>query len=324
MKPLRLLLLLVAPCILLAGAASSGAADAQQALGPSEPLTVKPNRIILMDLVRASPRLVAVGERATVLLSQDGGRSWVAKRTPVTRTLTGVAVNEAKVAVAVGHGATLIRSEDGGLSWAQVPLPEAGTDSLLGVTPLGGGHFIAYGAYGLYFDSQDSGRTWQRRRVIAEDFDRHISQVIAVGQSLLLVGESGTLARSDDGGLTYATLPSPYAGSFFGALLARDGAVLAFGMRGSVYRTTDLGRTWQKVESGTTAAFSAGKVLTDGRLLLVGNNGLVAVSDDNGRTLKTRFTPAGKGITQVVELADGTLIGAGEGGVGVLDRALLR
>jgi photosystem II stability/assembly factor-like uncharacterized protein len=323
MKPLRLLLL-AAVCVGLVGATARPSSAPGQAVAAAEPLIVKTNRVILMDLVRANGSLLAVGERGTVLLSDNAGLSWTTERTPVTRTLTGIAVNRARVAIAVGHGATLIRSEDGGHNWTQIPLPEAGTDSLLGVTLLDNGHFIAYGGYGLYFDSQDSGRTWQRRHVIAEDFDRHISQVIAVGPSLLLVGESGTLARSTDGGLTYAKLDSPYAGSFFGALLASDGVVLAFGMRGTVYRTTDLGATWQKIDSETTAAFSAGKLLSDGHILLVGNNGLVAVSHDNGATLHTGFTPAGKGIAQVVELTDGTLIGAGEGGVGVLDPALLK
>ncbi|HXQ31006.1 MAG TPA: YCF48-related protein [Steroidobacteraceae bacterium] len=317
MKPLRLMLL-AAVCVWLSGTASS------PAVAPSQPLIVKLDRVILMDLARAGGRLLAVGERGTVLLSDDAGRRWSTEPTPVTRTLTAVVVDEAKVAVAVGHGPTLIRSEDGGQHWTQIPLPEAGTDSLLAITLLGPGHFIAYGGYGLYFDSQDSGKTWQRRQVIAEDFDRHISQVIAVGQSLLLVGESGTLARSDDGGLTYKKLPSPYAGSFFGALLAKDGVVLAFGMRGNVYRSSDVGATWTKVESGTTAAFNGGKLLANGDLLLVGNSGLMAVSHDNGVTLHTSFTPAGKGITQAVELADGTLIGAGESGISVLDRAILK
>ena len=51
----------------------------------------------------------------------------------------------------------------------------------------------SYSGDGVY-KSVDAGKTWQRGMVMSEDFDRHISQVVAVGTSLMLVGESGTLA----------------------------------------------------------------------------------------------------------------------------------
>jgi len=47
----------------------------------------------------------------------------------------------------------------------------------------------------MYFDSTDAGRTWTKRMVESEDFDRHISQVLPVGSSLFMVAES---ARSRD------------------------------------------------------------------------------------------------------------------------------
>ena len=116
-----------------------------------------------MDLERAGERLLAVGERGFVLLSDDAGKSWKAVPTPVTRTLTGLAFKDARVGVAVGHGASVVRTEDAGATWQQVRIEEAGTDSLLGITHVAGDHFIAYGAFGLLFDSADAGRTWTRR-----------------------------------------------------------------------------------------------------------------------------------------------------------------
>ena len=167
---------------------------------------------------------------------------------------------------------------------------------LLGVTHLDGDHFVAYGAFGLYFDSQDAGKTWQRATVLSEDFDRHISQIIVVGTSLLLVAESGTLARSDDGGATWTALTSPYEGSYFGALAMKDGGVLAFGMRGNVFRSLDLGATWQKVETGTTTSFMSGRQLADGRVMLVGNSGLIAESADGGQSFVLHTAKPGKGF----------------------------
>jgi photosystem II stability/assembly factor-like uncharacterized protein len=289
---------------------------------PAPVVAIKPDRIILLDIKRVGERLVAVGERGFVLYSDDEGQTWLAKPTPVTRTLTGVAFKDASVGIAVGHGASLVRTEDGGETWTQVPIEEAGSDSLLGVTHLGGDRLAAYGAFGLYLDSTDAGRTWQRRVILGEEFDRHISQVLPAGSALLLVAESGTLARSDDGGVTWTQLASPYQGSYFGALELKDGSILVFGMRGNVYRTTDLGATWQKVELGTTASLMGGAQLKDGRILLVGNTGLLALSTDGGRTLEPHWSPASRGYAQVVE-ADGRLLTVGEGGVGVIDPSWL-
>jgi photosystem II stability/assembly factor-like uncharacterized protein len=310
---------------------------------PAPVVEIKPDHIILLDIKKAGGRLVAVGERGFALLSDDQGHNWTARPTPVTRTLTGVAFRDPKLGVAVGHGASLVRTEDGGATWTQVELPDAGSDSLLDVQHLGGDHFIAYGAFGLYLDSTDAGRTWQRRAILGEEstggeseaspgeegdeysdeaFDRHISKVIQVDSTLLLVAESGTLARSADAGATWTQLESPYQGSFFGALRIDDGAVLVYGMRGNVYRTSDVGATWQKVELGTTASLMGGAQLDDGRILLVGNTGLLALSRDRGRTLELHWSPAGKGFAQVVE-ADGRLLAVGESGVSVIDPAWL-
>jgi photosystem II stability/assembly factor-like uncharacterized protein len=324
-------------------AVASLGAVAAAAERPAPVVAIKPNRIILLDIDKVEGRLVAVGERGFVLYSDDQGGSWTARPTPVTRTLTGVAFRDAKMGVAVGHGGSIVRTEDGGATWSQVEVAETGTDSLLDVQHLGGDHFIAYGAFGLYLDSTDAGRSWQRRTILeptppagaaasgsgaeeeeylGEPFDRHISRVIRVDSSLLLVGESGTLARSDDDGVTWTRLESPYEGSWFNALRLDDGTVLVFGMRGNVYRTSDFGANWEKVPLATTASLMGGVQLTDGHVLLVGNTGLLALSRDRVRTLELHWSPAAKGFAQVVE-ADGRLLAVGESGVTAIDPAWL-
>jgi photosystem II stability/assembly factor-like uncharacterized protein len=315
------------------------------AAGPERPapvVAIRPDRIILLDIDEVGGRLVAVGERGFVLFSDDQGRSWTARPTAVTRTLTGVAFRDAKMGIAVGHGGSIVRTEDAGATWSRVEVEETGTDSLLDVQHLDGDHFIAYGAFGLYLDSTDAGRSWQRRTILepepvpdaaasgsdaeeeylGEPFDRHISRVIRIDSSLLLVGESGTLARSDDDGATWTRLESPYEGSWFNALRLDDGTVLVFGMRGNVYRTADFGANWEKVPLATTASLMGGVQLADGHVVLVGNTGLLALSRDRARTLELHWSPAAKGFAQVVE-ADGRLLAVGEAGVTAIDPAWL-
>jgi photosystem II stability/assembly factor-like uncharacterized protein len=314
----------VAGCIIAGTCALASVARSEGGMREGTVVDIKPDRIILMDITRAGDRLVAVGERGFALLSDDSGKSWRAVGTPVSRTLTAVAFENAKVGVAVGHGGSLVRTEDGGDTWTEIPMEEAAPDSLLGVTSLGGGKYAAYGAFGLYFNSTDDGKTWTRRTVISEDFDRHISEVIVGHYGVLgMVGESGTLARSTDMGETWTEVPSPYPGSYFGAVQAKDDSLIAFGMRGSVFRSTDLAQTWQKVELGTTTSLNGGCVLSDGRVILVGNAGLVVTSSDNGQTLDVKWTPAGKGLAAIAEAPDGSVVTVGETGVSILDLSTL-
>jgi len=317
-------LLVGAGLALTSAAESGGQQEAAVASGPraGTVVDIKPHRIVLMDITRAGDRLVTVGERGFVLLSDDAGDTWRAVGTPVTRTLTGVAFNGDKLGVAVGHGGSLVRTEDGGESWTDVPMDDAYGESLLGVTALGDGKFAVYGAFGMYFDSTDGGRSWTKRTILNEDFDRHISQVVQANGLLWMVGESGTLATCDSLCTDYVEVPSPYQGSFFGMVVARDGALVIFGMRGTVYRSADNGQTWEKVEIDTTASFNGGRTLADGRIMLVGNAGLVATSKDDGRSFQIQWSPASRGFSAVVEAGE-RLVVAGEAGVDVLDTATL-
>lgn len=321
---------LTAACVavgagLLCACAAQEHSATQDSTGPrpGTVVQIKPSRIVLMKVAQAGSRLVTVGERGFVLVSDDIGKTWRAVGTPVTRTLTGVAFEDDRSGIAVGHGASIVRTVDAGDTWTAVNVEEdAGSDSFLGVTSLGNGRFLAYGAFGLYMVSTDHGATWERHQIISEEFENHISEVVPVSGALWLVAEYGTIARSDDGGTAWTAIESPYTGSFFGAVVARDGAIVVFGMRGRIYRSADGGATWQQVESGTTQAFNDGTVLSDGRIVLVGNAGLVAESTDNGASFRIGWSPARRGLASVAE-ANGGLVVAGESGVGPLDLARL-
>jgi photosystem II stability/assembly factor-like uncharacterized protein len=103
----------------------------------------KPDRVVLLDVARAGDRLIAVGERGVVMISDDGGKNWRSQRTKGTRTLTGVAFSGDRTGVAVGHGGVLLRTVDAGDTWTPVAVDAAGHDSLLGVIQLDGPTFIS-------------------------------------------------------------------------------------------------------------------------------------------------------------------------------------
>ena len=53
-----------------------------------------------------------------------------------------------------------------------------------------------------------------------------------------------------------ALLPSPYGGSWFGALALDANTVLVAGLRGRLFRSEDAGENWTQIETGTTATLT--------------------------------------------------------------------
>lgn len=270
-----------------------------------------------LAVTRAGPRLVAVGERGTVLLSDDRGARWrQATAVPVRTTLTAVRFVDARLGWAVGHQGVILHSRDGGETWTR-QLDGLQAAALIAEAAQGGDErtrreaqrFIeegpdkpffdvdfadarrgwAVGAYNLAFRTEDGGASWLPMGAsLPNPGARHLYGVRARDTRLVVAGEQGLLLRSDDGGLRFATLPSPYKGSFFGLLQARSGTLIAYGLRGQAYRSTDGGTQWDKVETGLQVAIAAGSELHDGTLALLGQQGQVITSHDDGR----RFAPA--------------------------------
>ncbi len=299
-------------CVLvpmLAGAADEAPAEVEWAI--QAPLAL---RSLTLDVAAAGDRLVAVGDRGHILVSDDSGGSWRQVDVPTRAMLTGVFFADAERGWAVGHDGVILRSQDGGESWEVMRWAPEEETPLLDVWFHDPEHGIAVGAYGLFLATSDGGTTWDERS-ISED-DSHLNRIAAWADTrLYLAAERGMIHRSDDGGASWIMLPSPYDGSFFGALALTGDSVLVFGLRGHMYRSDDGGESWGKVETGTIAMLTDGITLTDGRVLVVGLGGTVLLSSDGGRSFEGQEQPNRLGIASVVQAPDGGVVVVGEGGV---------
>lgn len=272
-------------------------------------------RSLLLDVAAAGGRIIAVGERGHVLISEDGGVTWVQARVPTRSMLTAVAMIGAGHAWAVGHDTVILHSADGGRTWRRQFRARQEESPLLDVWFEDAQHGLAVGAYGLVLETRDGGRTWKRRSIGGEDPHLYAIAEGADG-TLYLAGEFGALFRSTDRAKTWIKLSSPYEGSFFGALALADGAVLVFGLRGNLYRSEDGGMSWRRIETGTTASLMSGLEGADGRVIIVGLSGTVLVSEDGGKGFATANRPDRRGIAALAEVAPGRLLVLGEFGLG--------
>lgn len=271
-------------------------------------------RSLLLDASARGGRLVVVGERGHILVSEDGGQSWTQAAVPTRVLLTGVFMQDGKLGWAVGHDEVVVRTRDGGLRWEQVRSAPEEERPLLDVWFMDDQSGLAVGAYGSLLATRDGGESWEPR-VVVEGDDFHLNGIAAAPDgSLYLAAEAGRLYRSDDGGDTWKSLTSPYSGSFFGVLPMTDGGLLAFGLRGNLFRSVDRGATWTRIETGTEATLTAALELGSGRFVVAGLAGTLLWSDGDG-PLRLQEMPNRKGIVSLVRPEDGNLLLVGEGGV---------
>lgn len=289
--------------VLAAVAWCAAAAPAGDALERPAVATRQVERAVLLGAAQAGPRIVAVGERGLIALSDDGQR-WTQAPAPVSVTLTAVRFADAMHGVAVGHGGTVLATADGGRSWtrkldgrrlAQIALDTArsGNDAralkeaerlvadgadkpLLDVLLLDAKRWIVVGAYGFAFATDDAGERWVSWMPRLDNpKGQHLYVLRRQGEALLIAGEQGLVLLSRDGGRSFRHIETPYKGSFFSAEFTGTNEIVLAGLRGNAWRSADGGANWSAVASPMPASITATAIAADGSLLAANQAGFV-------------------------------------------------
>jgi photosystem II stability/assembly factor-like uncharacterized protein len=315
---------------------------------PATTLSVS-QRPAVLDVTRAGDRLVAVGERGTILVSTDNAKSWVQSRSPVAVTLTAVRFASPLRGWAVGHSGVVLHTNDGGTSWtrqldglqaAKAVLSAAQSDASAGAEsrlkiaqqiaaegddkPFLAVSFenevrgIAVGAYGLIFGTEDGGATWKPwLDKVPNPKGLHLYAVHLDGKSVYLAGEQGLFVRSKDGGKSFTAIETPYRGSYFTLARSNPEQFVLGGLRGNAYRFDTGAESFQKLEVPVPVTLSASTRLTDGRIMFVNQAGQLLVSA--GDSLTAMKTPPGAPAIAVATTADGALAVATWNGIKRVD-----
>ena len=287
--------------------------------------SAKAAKSLMLDVVHAGKRLVAVGDRGHILYSDDQGTTWTQARVPTRALLTSVFFVDDKHGWAVGHDAQILASEDGGITWTKQFEDLKRESPLLDVWFKDVDSGFAVGAYGALLETTDGGKHWEDVSDRLDNEDQfHLNGLAAVKDAgLFIVGEQGSMFRSADWGQTWEKLEGPYEGSLFGVIgTAQPSTLLAYGLRGNLYRSSDFGSTWQQIElkaqrGDLEFGLSGGTLLEDGSIVIVGNGGSVVRSSDNGETFNVVNRPDRISVSAVTAAGNGNLILAGQGGVRV-------
>lgn len=231
-------------------------------------------------------RLVAVGMRGVILVSDDQGEDWQQAAVPVSSDLLDVHFADARHGWAVGQDGVILASEDAGASWSTQLDGRAALTSLTRYyreqrnmsaqereqhiqaldMNLGGGpvlpflsvHFVdtlkgyASGSFGMLVRTEDGGRHWSPALEYIDNEDQlHLNAIAQVGQRLFIASEQGRIFVTDAHGGYFRQIETDHVGSFF-SIAGQGRVILAGGLAGVIYASRDAGETWKPLKTPLT------------------------------------------------------------------------
>jgi photosystem II stability/assembly factor-like uncharacterized protein len=330
---------------------------------------------LVLDIAVSGERLLAVGQRGHILLSDDRGESWNQARVPTRQMLTAVYFPSALRGWAVGHDGLVLATVDGGDNWVvqrdglvdqlqinrerlqqlereseqlearfegggsgaqrvelelmledlEMDIEDAHfmLDEPINAPPLLDVYFsdelrgVAVGAFNTLLLTDDGGVSWHHVSARLDNPDEyHLNAVTGDGEGALwLAGEGGLLFHSDNYGVDWESLQSPYPGSWFGIARAPEsGRLLVFGLRGNAFYSQDDGERWQAVALQTDRSLAGGWFITDRYVLLVGAVGTLMLSEDGGESFHRRVLKDRRNLSAGA-CAGEQIVLAGQGGL---------
>jgi photosystem II stability/assembly factor-like uncharacterized protein len=278
---------------------------------------------LLLDITQAGDRLVAVGERGHIVLSDDQGKTWTQAEVDTRAHLNAVFFVDPQHGWAVGEDAVILHSEDGGNRWhRQYDARNADMQGpLLDLWFKNIDEGFAVGVFNKIYRTTDGGKNWQDWYDHVDNIDEwHLFAIAAATPEVIYIAsEKGLLFQSVDGGENFTPLQTPHDGTFHGILVDRgpDGLdrILLSGVGGVVFVSRDSGLTWQKLETGTEAGLAGGTWLDDGSAVIVGHDGMVLRIDPHLERVKRFPQENGLPLSTGIVSAAGELILVGVGGV---------
>jgi len=304
-----------------AGAAAGSDAGAAAVNGamPVEPIVAPAVRVpqaaraALLASARAGARVVAVGERGVVMLSDDHGKTFrQARDVPADVTLTSVSFVDEQQGWAVGHWGVVLATRDGGETWALQRKDVQVDRPLFAVHFFDARNGVAVGLWSLVLVTADAGASWRSVALPPPEgskrADLNLLGLFADDSGrVYAAAERGMVLRSDDRGASWTYAATSYKGSFWSGLALPGGVLLAGGLRGSLYRSVDDGRNWARVETGSKSSITA-MAVHEGRVVAVGLDGLVLRSTDAGATFSSEVRTDRAALTGVTMTSGGRTV----------------
>jgi photosystem II stability/assembly factor-like uncharacterized protein len=251
---------------------------------------------LLLDIAKSGDNLIAVGERGHILISDDG-QDWQQVNTPSLATLTGVYFVGAKGWAVGHDASILMSEDKGKSWVVQNydPKLERPFLDVIFIDQLHGIAIGAYGTFFRTTDGGQNWHSEMHPEFLHPDDQEyleeikledeafyieelasilpHLNSLSINGDRLYLAGESGLLAYSDDSGKNWQRMEIRYTGSFFDFVETQSGRMFAAGLRGNLFEYNANTEQWLKLESGSQSSLNSVVSVNENTSMVLGNNG---------------------------------------------------
>jgi photosystem II stability/assembly factor-like uncharacterized protein len=187
----------------------------------------------ILDIQFLNPKVgYACGAYDTFLKTRDGGKTWTSGTFESDYIYNGLAFLDEERGYLVGEFGAVLKTRDGAESWEELDLGGFG-GSLFGITLVSPQRILVYGIEGRVFLSEDGGLHWVD---VSVDQQKSIFRGAANGEEVMLVGSTGTVLVSTDGGKTFLkSVPKSFT-TFAGVCADPNGGFVRVGERGTIER----------------------------------------------------------------------------------------
>jgi photosystem II stability/assembly factor-like uncharacterized protein len=215
-------------------------------------------------------RLVAVGNQGVLIISDNGGDSWVQKEVPtseVANKLIRVKTQADGKAWTCGIMGTALYTNDYGATWKRrIPEEDIAFNDIAFATDLIGAIACEFGKIKR---TEDGGETWTEiltpvgASLMAIEFNKQ-----GVG---VAVGLEGTILRSVDFGITWELIDAGTTEHLFN-IICYNGHWVSIGNKGIIVTSADAGISWQSKQlSETELLWHTGITrLSSSKMIIVG------------------------------------------------------
>lgn len=296
-----------------------------------------PAEMPLLDIDRAGERLVAVGERGLVVVSDDDGASWRQVDMPVSTTFTALDFADARSGWAVGHAGIIVYTADGGDNWqVQFDGNEANRQYLEHATrelasmretlnQLQASELdqqaiddFQYRLEDAEFAVQDAGQALQEGPV-----NPFLDVLMLNNREGFALGAYGMLYRTADGGdnweLAISGIDNPDRYHYYAMAADKQGNLYMSGEAGLLYVSQDVGANWRRVEGVYEGSLFG--ILTQGDTVLTfGLRGNIFRSTDAGERWSAVDSGRQYSLYGGDVLADGRIVLVGAAGQVLVSR----
>lgn len=205
---------------------------------------------------------IAVGAYSLMLVTRDGGITWVPKKVSLA------AVATAKPVQAQG--------EDWNFNQDELLLEDEADPHLNAIARSGSGGMAIVGERGTFLNSRDGGETWKK---LAFPYQGSMFGVLAwEGDHLLAFGLRGKVYESDNLGVSWHAVETKTLATLMGGVALADGGAILVGANGALLMRKNgqspfILNTFENA-AGETPVLANAVPVADGNYLLVSDKGV--------------------------------------------------